>query len=50
MLLIQDFRKGLPDGLFALQNSNYLVYIMNDVGMKNIGICCGRLKYFTAIL
>jgi hypothetical protein len=39
---------GLPDGLFSYKTSQF-GYIMEDLGMGNVGIVYDKLKYFTAV-
>jgi hypothetical protein len=38
----------LPDGIFSYQISQ-LEYILEGLGMENVGIFKGHLEYFTAI-
>jgi hypothetical protein len=35
-------------GIFSYQKSHF-GYILERLGVKNVGIFCGQLKYFTAI-
>jgi hypothetical protein len=37
---------GLPDGILSSQKSHF-GYILEGLVMKDVGICCGLLVYFT---
>jgi hypothetical protein len=39
---------GLPDGILSNPKS-LLGYILEDLGIDNVCIFCGRLEYFTTI-
>jgi hypothetical protein len=42
------FVAGLPDGLFSYQKSKF-GYILEVLGMENVGIFYGHLEYFMTI-
>jgi hypothetical protein len=39
---------GLPDGLFSNQKTQF-GYILEGLGVENVDIFCGHLKYFTTM-
>jgi hypothetical protein len=41
-------RLGLPDGFFSYQNYQF-VFILEGLGMENVGIFYEHLKYFPAV-
>jgi hypothetical protein len=44
----QQSSPGLPDGLYSNQKSQFW-YILERLGMENVGIVYDHLEYFTAI-